>query len=166
LVILRLPSPVPSEIQGVPTYPDRWAQRGIVYLWRYRTGTGNYPGWHLTAEDAACLSLDELLQRLCGSPRGRPVTISTTKPTPTVLAIPNHGTNIRSVPKLMLDFDPARPPDHWHLATADGELTLELGLGSVNDLAKGLSDIRAGQGDYCIGSRRQKLWFWWHPRAG
>lgn len=46
--------------------------------------------------------------------------------------------------------------------TSSGD-TLELSLGSeyLDLIARGIVDVKNGEGDHCIGDGDDVLWFWW-----
>ena len=153
----------------------QWRRRGQVFVWHYREGTHNYPGWHMTADSEACTSLLELIDLMQAArwPSRKSVAISS--PTERVLRVPNNrgGMARCAAPKiLMLDYDKDQPdPNHWSLELQGDTLVLMVGPAKLSELRQGIVDIAAGKGDYAIDSADTGddsdtcLWFWWLPEG-
>jgi hypothetical protein len=144
---------------------SNWVQRGKACLWCYESGSSRaYRGWHLTLDGEAAESTADLLKRIRASDAVRKRTLSTIKPTPEVLAVPNNRrAKALSPGALKLIYDPAANPDRWRIELRQDTLELEMGSRSLDRLINGVTAVRAGEGDFSIGD--PPLWFWWYPRG-
>ena len=141
----------------------RWRQRGTISLWRYLENTRNYPGWHFTADDAGCASMLALLDALFLDPAGSTRTLQLTAPSAEVLSVPNNRrAPVKGPASLKLSHVVDPEVLRW---IQDGDrLVLEIGQQRAPMLRKGVADVAAGNGDYCIATAPLPLWFWWWPK--
>jgi hypothetical protein len=142
-----------------------WKQSGNVSLWYYTENERNFPGWHLTADDAGCESLIALLDSFAaeGTPTSRAVGI--TPPSKAQLGVPNNRAGLaawRSPHKLRLAFSDYAA--QWSFPLGQDPAVLTIGSDWLAPLREGISGIPHGRGDYSIGYPGKSspgLWFWW-----
>ena len=154
-----------------------WSQQGRIFLWRYRDGAGNYPGGHLTADAAGCKSLDELLSKFIDTPRSRRAIIRITRPTPSVLSVPNNqgGAARWSAPEQLqieLRGEDCNPHE-WRLHPKGPQFELVAGTQKLSEFRDAIRGIPKGEGDFAIGPDDSSpergawdemcLWIWWMP---
>jgi len=138
-----------------------WKQAGRISVWRYTENSGNYPGWHLTADPAGCQSLLALLDALAADGVGSRA-VAITAPGKADLAVPNNrqGRAAWGAPqKLRLTL--AAAEQQWWFPPGLDPAALTLGAAWLPALRHGVAGIPAGQGDYSIGKGSLPLWFWW-----
>jgi len=137
-----------------------WQQHGTVSLWSYRDNLRNYPGWHIGADAAGCVSLLALLDALEVDGAGATRTLHLSPPSPAQLAVPNNRDARWDAPttlRLAVDEDVA----FWQWEVDGARATLRLGKAAMAALRQGVLDIAVGRGDYSVGQGAQALWFWW-----
>lgn len=139
---------------------------GLLYVWTYLENRRNFPGWHLTADDAACARLSRTIQGLSAGSLSEPQVFPVWPVTPAVLAVPNNGrAKARSATELRVAL--AQEPRHFSLEERDGVLTIKAGSERLEELRKNLIGIIQKRGDHSMfpdGKRilhDQSLWFWW-----
>ena len=137
----------------------KWKQSGNVYIWRYQDNPKNYPGWHLSANNAGCMSISELLRAFIDSPPETNRTVQLSVPTEKQFCVPNC--NRRPIPETKLRITKSGIPDEWALKNIEDKLQLDIGTVYLQKLISGIADIQQQKGDYCIGHTHQELWFWW-----
>lgn len=144
-----------------------WQQRGVVSLWRYANPSHSYAGWHLSADDAGCRSLLDLLAVLSTSPAGAYRTINLTEPSTRLLGVVNCSSSlIDPPPKLRISYSAMY--EDWSLVAEQGHAALRVGetwrLASI----AAIEAMSRGEGDFIIGPRHpdQRVWFWWWPTWG
>ena len=142
----------------------RWRQRGTISLWRYLDNTRSFPGWHFSADDAGCASMLALLDALFLDPEGTTRTLQLTAPSAEVLSVPNNRRAPVEGPA-SLRLSHSVDPEVLRWTENGGRLVLEIGQARAPLLRKGVADVAAGDGDYCIATVPLPLWFWWWPRA-
>src|SRR6266702_378107 len=151
---------------------DAWKQRGNVYLWRYQENCKNFPGWHLAADRAGAESLLILLAEFKSSTASVYRTITLSKPTINVLAVPNNkGGKARwwAPSRFRINFDPnPEAMSLWSFPVDQDPAVLFVGREFLLRLEAGIVDLSQGKGDYSIGgvtkeelSEQTSLWFWW-----
>ena len=143
-----------------------WKQVGLVYLWRYPHSSKKREGWHLTAEEAACASLIELIEAMRDAGRDSRRTITIMQPTPQIWAVPNFGKpRSERLGPLTLSYE--RSYADLTLTEEGDRLVLRLGPAREEDMLTGLRDVRRGEGDYAFGPSEKgaalPIWFWWMP---
>jgi hypothetical protein len=142
-----------------------WNPSGSVCLWRYALNSKHYAGWHITADQAGCTSLLELIDGLSSAAPATFRTLTIAKPTPAILRVVNH----RSAPTVTPSKCRVRlsaNPSEWYFPPCSDVAELVIGVDWFANLRKGIADIKIGVGDYAIGDTTagsQELWFWWHP---
>lgn len=153
----------------------QWRQRGQVYIWRYSEGTRKYPGWHMTADSEACVSLLELIDKMQSARWPSSVAISISRPINCILRVPNNRGGMAhwtapEILKLKYGKDQVAA-SHWSLEIQSNIVTMVVGSTKLSQLRRGISDIANGNGDYSIDSEVVNsatsdtcLWFWWLPR--
>ncbi len=112
---------------------DKWKQEGRLYLWRYTENTRNYPGWHLTADDACCHSLADLIERMLSARWSSQKPLVLTPPTKEVLRVPNNrGGEARwkSPAGLILKYPKGKVGDE-HIALETNIDTIILSVGKL-----------------------------------
>ncbi len=148
-----------------------------VWCWRYLENTRNYPGLHLTAKNEACDTLLELIDKIINEGDGRARTIPLKPLNKIDEAKVSGGQKFESFQKLKISWH--KPSEKLHTAAfliEDGQVHFYLTENFVDELKKGLLDIKEGEGDYCIhpsikSSKKVKqigdldkqsedLWFW------
>ena len=140
-----------------------WKQNGRICLWRYTENRRSYRGWHLSADVDGCASLLSLLEQL---PSATAVyrTLQITVPSAAQLCVPNNRAADWLAPS-RLRIEWARQPATWLLPEALDLAQLTLGANWLTPLRAGIADIATGRGDYSIGDREARLWFWWWPNG-
>jgi len=140
---------------------NKWVQRGCIYLWRHAGNPRNYCGWHMTADDAGCRSLLDLLDIIRDAQYAAKRTIQLTRPSEHELT---SGCSAPPRPATRWELSHSKPsmaPAHWCLSVEGTRVMLELGAERLEELWEGIQGIPNGSGDYCIGDDGQELWFWW-----
>jgi hypothetical protein len=138
---------------------DRWKQAGHLWVWRYLSDARKYRGIHLTGDPPGCDSLLQLIDHMLASkwPSSKQLVISKE-------AIPDPS---RFVPKKkrlstvkLKQLKDAAPADHWNLSldSVGVNAVLEVGTNKMQDLKKGIEDVRRGEGDYAIGPSDDERW--------
>ena len=140
-----------------------WNQNGRICLWRYTENQRNYRGWHLSADADGCASLLSLLDQL-PSASAAYRTLQITAPSATQLRAPNNRASGWLAPS-RLRIEWAAQPATWLLPESLDPAHLTLGLDRLIPLRAGIADVAAGRGDYSIGDRGARLWFWWWPKG-
>jgi hypothetical protein len=148
---------------------DKWKQVGHLYLWRYKEGLRNYPGWNVTADSLGSDSLIDLLDRMIDAQFSSQQMVHLSKPTDAHLVIPNNGAaSWKHASKLIISFPKERVSlDHWHLSIDGDKVILTLGLSNMREFRDAILDLKQGGGDYSIGTiapEDQWLAIWWHPK--
>ncbi|QRN53608.1 hypothetical protein [Dyella caseinilytica] len=142
-----------------------WQLQGRVSLWRYVNPSRSFCGWHLSADDAACKALMQLISYLSESSADAYRTIIITPPTERVLGVVNaRSAAVQSISKLRLSY--SSTPDSWSFVTDQQICTLIIGEMWWTKLADAIELMSRGTGDFCIGPKRSEdqLWFWWWPK--
>ena len=136
---------------------------GRVCLWRYRGRTGNYAGFHLSADPAGCDQLLTLLGALATARAPRIGNVVLDPVTADVLAVPNDPRGeISAYRHWDLVVDPKFDPERLHFFVMNDRVRTELSTVQTESLIAGVEDIRARRGDYAIGDDDEhQLWFWW-----
>jgi hypothetical protein len=141
---------------------QKWNQQGKVYLWRYEGPPRNYPGGHLTADHAGVRSLIQLLELILNSPYSAKALINLSQPAEGELDVPNCSARCMPCRRWLLVYrGDTQDKELWKLSLSNEEVVLETSRQGMESLLKGLRDIAAGKGDYCIGADGSELWFWW-----
>ena len=147
---------------GIERHP--WKQQGVVSLWRYTENVGNFPGWHLSADDAGVQSLLQLLGSL-QSDSSAYRTVSISPPSKRLLQVPNNqrGRAKWVAPsKLQIRVSPGS--DEWGFPPELDPAYLTVGSSHLPSLIGALEGIPRGEGDFSIGSDHNsnlRLWVWW-----
>lgn len=140
-----------------------WKQAGSVALWRYTENQRNYPGWHLSADDAGCISLIALLDAFSADGVACSRTISIARPTPEILDVPNNRSAAYVAPaKLLLSFSDT--PSQWSFPDSLDPAELTIGADWLPKLRQAIAGIPRGEGDYSTGLSKGgslRLTFWW-----
>ncbi len=149
---------------------NSWRARGSVYLWRYRDNTRNFSGWHLNTDRVGGASLLDLLSALEAEGAAAHRTVPLAAPTFNVLRVPNNQggrARIWAPSKWRLAYDPT-DPHRWEFPIGSDPAVLTMGLRTLTLVARGVSDLMGGGGDYSIchtkgeaPSESTQLWFWW-----
>jgi hypothetical protein len=108
---------------------DRWRQRGLVYLWRYRDRPKNYPGWHLAADSLGNESLRDLMDLMQKSPYATECAVSITPATHAVLAVPNYwrGQAQAAVTWRIKTLTGEEHASEWRIDFEDGQVLHTIG---------------------------------------
>lgn len=133
-----------------------WKQDGRVSIWRYEGDLRNYPGWQLNCDEAGAASLVCLIKVLAQSTESSERTVSVTRPAQRQLSVPNCSAKSRSPDKLILKVSP-----EWCISELEGKVILCFPREMASEIENGLQALLEGGGDYCIGEKGSKLWFWW-----
>jgi hypothetical protein len=149
---------------------QRWRQQGRIFLWRYRDKPRNYPGWHLSADAPGAQSLVELCRLMEGAQFSSETSIIISDPTASVLSVPNYirgAAKWQSAHRWTIEYPKGKvAPGEWQIRFSGEELRLRVGGGTLEQLERGIEDIRNGHGDYTIGSddtpESDRLWLWWY----
>ena len=142
----------------------QWKQDGRVYLWRYRGNPRSYPGWHLTADGRGSDSLLRLFDLMLSATYSSHQTMQITAPGEQQLAVPGCSAAVLPAVSLTLRYPKSSVPDgEWSLRDESGEIHLTVGWLRLEQLQKGVEDLRNGEGDYAIAiekSEEECLWVW------
>ncbi|AZZ93361.1 hypothetical protein EUZ85_22605 [Hahella sp. KA22] len=136
-----------------------WRQQGEIYFWRYKNNPSNYAGWHLSADATGADSLILLLEQCIQIPDSLYRTLTLTKPD-AAASVANCRDQVISFPKVKLIYTPDGK-EQWTINETEGEPCLNISKQSAQILMQGLQDIKAGRGDYALGDKEHRLWFWW-----
>jgi hypothetical protein len=137
---------------------ERWRQAGLISMWKSKNP--RWDRWNLTADDAACAGLVELLDRMENAQWPSKKELELIRPGVTA----DNGGKFRAATCLTLKYAKGRvPEDHWVLEEPErASILLEVGLAYLRELREAIADIRQGGGDYCIGADGNELWVWWY----
>jgi hypothetical protein len=134
-----------------------------THIWRYRDNQNNYPGYHLCADDEACVALLAWLR----NPK-KQTEFRLQPATQDVLNVPNNQGGLAACASCtQFKFQARTNVDSCHFLWSEesGRLSLECSHQQAELIIKGVEDILRGEGDYSIGAgKNQVLWFWWYPR--
>ncbi len=143
---------------------ERWKQNGSLYLWRYLENTGNFSGWHLSADDLFCESFADLTEKMLTARWSSQKTLLVTPPSSKVLRVPNNrGGEARwkSAQSLLLKYPKDKvDADYFSLEEVQGNVILSVGTHKLRLLNDCILGTRQGKNDYSIGSDDSQLWFW------
>lgn len=132
----------------------------MICLWRYLDNTGNYHGYHLSADAPGC----RLLQDKLASIRGK-VSIPLDEPCKAVLSVPNNqGGRARWIAGVTLHVEtsPDFPREHFDFREQGEKIVLACSTHMIGKILSGVEDMGKGEGDYAIsGAGNCSLWFWW-----
>jgi len=147
-----------------------------AWCWRYKENTRNYPGFHLSAKPLACDALIACLRQLCGEGDGTYRTIPLKHLRPEDEAKISGGQAYECFSRLRITFHGDSEALHQMSIRAEGDIVrLDFTEAFLPLIEKGLSDVKAGTGDYSIGPRKDSqdgglmgeldqlsecLWFW------
>ena len=144
---------------------DRWKQEGRLYLWRYTESTRSYPGWHLTADDACCNGIVDLIERMLSARWSSQKSLVVTPPTEEVLRVPNNrGGEARweAPGSLILKYPKGKVGDEYIALDKHGDtIVLSAGRLKLGLLQECVLKVLRGEGDYSIEAGDTQLWFWW-----
>ncbi len=119
-----------------------WKQKGNVYLWRYIEGVKNYPGWNFAVDEDARLSLTNLLLAFVKDDVASHRAVALTKPTDTVLIVPNNRGGIakfKSPAKARVLYQPG-VSDAGYLTESNGSVEWEIGRDSATSILSVLGE--------------------------
>lgn len=143
---------------------ERWKQNGSLYLWRYLENTRNYPGWHLSADDLFCQSFALLTEKMLASRWNSEKTLLVTPPNAKILGVPNNRggeARFESAQLFLLKYPKDKvAADYFLLEGAEGKVILSVGTEKLQLLSECIFSLLQGKGDYSIGSKNSRLWFW------
>jgi hypothetical protein len=143
---------------------DKWKQEGRVYLWRYLQNTRNYPGWHLSADQAFGRRFGDLIQIMLNSPYNSQKALTITAPTKEILSVPNNqgGRSAWESPKsFVIKHQKAENfNDLANLEESSETVVLTAGRQQLGLLGNCVSKILEGDNDYAIEIGDTQLWFW------
>ena len=137
---------------------EHWRQRGTICMWQSRRPAG---AWNLTASDAACDALCELLDLMRDAQWSSKKELELKKAKVTA---GHEGEPHRSATQLTIKYPKDRvPDDHWALQEQETtrKLLLEVGAARLQELRDAVTDLKTGGGDYSIGGDQARLWIWW-----
>jgi hypothetical protein len=134
-----------------------------THIWRYQDNQRNYPGYHLCADEEACVALLAWLR----NPKKK-TGFQLQPVTQEVLNVPNNQGGLAahvSCTQLKFQTRTNVDPRYFLFSEESGRLTLDCSQQQEKLVIKGVEDIMRGEGDYSIGTgKNQALWFWWYPR--
>ncbi len=139
---------------------NKWTQHGKVYLWQYNGSPKNYIGWHITCDKEGIVSLSELISLMIKSDDNGKRTVNLFKPKSSELKVPNCKSKAIAVTKITILYE-ADSPDIWDFRKEDERVFLHTGINQLIKFKSGLQNLGQGQGDYSIGDKENKVWFWW-----
>lgn len=137
----------------------------LIYLWLYKENKRNYPGYHLTADNAGCDHLIRLAEELGNAKSAITHKIELSPVNEKILAVPNNTRGNKTAVSFKfwkLACNPEFKKAHFLYDNSYPTCTLELSPQQAGCIAEGVRDIKKGRGDYCIGGKGDHLlWFWW-----
>lgn len=142
----------------------RWKQKGRVHLWRYKQPSKNNSGWHLTADEAGCESVLDLLELMASARWPSRHSIVITEPTElmTVGVAPPGKRKPWVTPRAwMIQYPRAAADNLWQWSATERQAVLAVGLSKLRELQAGFREIQRGGGDYSMGADGEdRLWVW------
>ncbi len=135
---------------------NQWNQKGKVYLWRYEGNPKNYSGWHLHCDKAGASSLAELISALTHLDSRFHRTVNLTQPTHQQLGVPNSSAKAISDTKMVVSKD-----DVWSIKSEGGKTHFRFDDENMPMLLQAILGIPESKGDFSIGTKGSRLWFWW-----
>lgn len=152
---------------------ESWRPQGRMSVWRYSPMPRMYGGWHLTADNAACTNLLELIEAvsLLSHPTHRTMPVVD----PTMISADrifgDHSLRVMHPPKLRLSFGLSPDAPTGFVETSD-RLDLSLGPQGLRDFQQAIIDLRGGVADFSVGfgedrkDEMTRMTFWWWPKRG
>lgn len=138
-----------------------------VMLWRYRENRRNYPGYHLTANQAGCDVLRATFQSLAGATTHLEKILPLASLTQAVLGVPNNRAGNATVicfQRWLLASGPDFEGPYFVFGETETQCRLVLSREQCIRVCEGIEEMRRGRGDFSVGARAQQvLWLWWHP---
>ena len=153
-----------------PVY--EWELEGSLHVWHYPERVKGMEGWHLNADEPACRSMADLVDRMLASEGEVQRRIPVSAPG-RMRGAPGH--RWEPATKLLLRFPNGEAEDdHWHLELREGNvLALTLGAAKLRQFKESLLSLPHWKDDYALGPdvelrrapgrerwRRECLWFW------
>ena len=143
---------------------EEWNLEGTLSVWRYVPRLKNMDGWHLSAEETACRSLADLIDRILASPWPNRKRVPVQMP-PTIRHV--DGAPLVAAPSLTLCYPAGiAPDDHWHLRLTESALTLTVGESKLRELQRNLLGLPWWRDDFAMRPEERtlyddmSLWFW------
>ena len=142
------------------------AQMHEIYLWRYQTGTRNYPGYHLSLNEEAAQLICEKLRSRLSMQMDRPLRLDLKKPGEQILSVPNnkrHRAQTKGRLEISINFDSAEE----YLSIIETPHSIEANLSShlAAELIESVEGLMSGENDYAMWGmdfegKRDCIWFW------
>jgi hypothetical protein len=148
---------------------EKWKLSGKLFLWTYLENKKNYPGWNLSLDNSAVISLLDLLKKMNESKWPSSKSIVVCPPSKKILKGPNNRdgrAKCYSPKSFRIKYNKdSVPPRYWNLELLESCLTLSVGHIKLDELRKSIEDINNGLDDYSIGpddlsDSDSRLWFW------
>lgn len=83
-------------------------------------------------------------------------TVVLSKPTEQQLSVPNCSAKVMSDTKLLVTKQ-----EKWSIASEDGKTHVGFDGEHLSQLVEAILGISEGKGDFSIGPKGSRLWFWW-----
>lgn len=160
-------------MSSLPVY--QWKLAGQLYLWHYVPRVKGLLGWHLSADNKACESMVDLLDRMLAVAEKSEKRIPVGVPARMFVGAGNPW---QPISEFLLQYPVGEvEDDYWHMKQA-GEKTLALtiGRGKLIEFKKSLSELPQWKDDFALGptvsgNRKSRkadqqrfdaecLWFW------
>jgi len=146
-----------------------WNQSGHVYAWRYPDIRRSFKGWHMTADDAGCASIVDLLDRLVAAGMVQYRSVALSRVTSKISDVPTRHRPTRERPHACrITYDPA----FADLAASfdESRLIIRVGTDRAGELRAAFIEVSRGGGDFDLRPRDETLGacisFWWmHARV-
>ncbi|HEY5909095.1 MAG TPA: hypothetical protein VJA21_00670 [Verrucomicrobiae bacterium] len=155
---------------------EKYLQNLEVWCWRYKENTRNYPGLHFTAKPAACDAISGCLRQLRKEGDGARRTIPLRPLKAEDEAKISGGQKYECFSRLRITIHAESDQLRQMAFRVESSLVhLDFTERSMSGFEKGLSDVKAGRGDYAIEPEEDKeqgrrlgeleraskcLWFW------
>jgi hypothetical protein len=155
---------------------EKYLENIEAWCWRYNENTRNYPGLHFTAKPAACDALVGCLRQLRREGDGARRTLPLRHLKPEDEAKVSGGQEYKCFSRLRITLHGESDVLRQMSFRAEGSMVhLDFTERCLSEFDRGLSDVKAGTGDYSIepqedhrGGQRlgeldkasECLWFW------
>lgn len=136
---------------------NRWKPRGRICVWKHQQ---RHVDWNIAADDAACDSLLDLLDRMNAAKWPSQRALALVKPERTATNAPVRQAVFASE-LILKNRKGSGPDDFWLLEAKGTTVTLTVGPSRLQQLRDAVTDMKNGGGDYAIGCEQSPLWVWW-----
>ncbi len=138
---------------------------GKIYVWNYLENYSNYPGWNLTLDMQASISLIRVLNLMLECDWLNRKSILLEKPTQLQLSVPNNRNGLakwKSKNKLILNYKKLENENYWRIKETEKEIHIDFGESKLKEFKNAITRISKGMNDFpiCDEKRKHILYFW------